>query len=101
MAQFKIVWSNLAATQRKEVFEYWNNRNGNTKYSLKLLKTIQARMKLIAVYSKMGIRTNYRDIFVSHLGDYSIFYRVTDNEIHVALFWDNRQDPEKIAKLLS
>jgi len=32
---------------------------------------------------------------------YSIFYQVTNEKIIITAFWDNRQDPKKLYKLLT
>lgn len=46
MAKNTIIWSETALSQRIEIFEYWNLRNGNTKYSTKLLYKIKGRIKV-------------------------------------------------------
>ena len=34
------------------------------------------------------------------MGYFSIFYKITDEQLIVTAFWDNRQDPAKLLKLL-
>lgn len=34
------------------------------------------------------------------LGNYSIFYKIFDEKIIITAFWDNRQDPKKLLKIL-
>lgn len=34
------------------------------------------------------------------MGHFSIFYQYDDNRILITAFWDNRQDPLKLEKLL-
>ena len=46
-------------------------------------------------FNKEGVRV----AFV--LVHFSIFYRFGDKTIEVLLFWDNRQDPEKLRELIS
>ncbi len=32
----RIVWSKSALKSKKEIIDYWNEKNGNKKYSIKL-----------------------------------------------------------------
>ncbi len=34
------------------------------------------------------------------MGHFSIYYQVTTKHILISAFWDNRQDPKKLAELL-
>ncbi|MEX2596389.1 MAG: hypothetical protein WEC59_05600 [Salibacteraceae bacterium] len=38
---------------------------------------------------------------VAAMNHYSIFYKVTDKEIIVTAFWDNRQDPKRLIEILN
>lgn len=44
--------------------------------------------------------TDFKDVRVASLGNFSIFYKVTDKQIIITAFWDNRQDPKKLLKIL-
>jgi hypothetical protein len=37
---------------------------------------------------------------VASLGNFSIFYKVSEEDITITAFWDNRQDPEKLLNIL-
>jgi len=37
---------------------------------------------------------------VALIGNFSIFYEVTNEEILITAFWDNRQDPKKLLQIL-
>jgi len=41
----------------------------------------------------------FKDTRVASLGNFSIFFKVTEDEIIVTAFWDNRQDPEKLREI--
>jgi len=34
------------------------------------------------------------------MGNFSIYYKVSDQEIIITAFWDNRQDPKKLLAIL-
>ena len=34
------------------------------------------------------------------MGHFSTFYKVTEDKLIVTAFWDNRQDPKKLIKII-
>ncbi|MGK7390153.1 MAG: hypothetical protein ACNS60_07370 [Candidatus Cyclobacteriaceae bacterium M2_1C_046] len=48
MAKRKIVWTQTAARQRRNILEYWVDHNKSNSYSLKLLKTSNSKTEIIA-----------------------------------------------------
>jgi hypothetical protein len=45
-------------------------------------------------------RSVFPDTRVASMGNYSIYYKVSDAKIIITAFWDNRQDPKKLIKLM-
>jgi hypothetical protein len=45
-------------------------------------------------------KTDFKDIRMASLSNYSIYYKITDREIIITAFWDNRQDPKKLLQAL-
>lgn len=83
------------------MWEYSNiGRNKSTSYSKNLIIIVADRTKQITktpfIYKKAG----FKDTRVASLGNFSMFYKVTDEEIIITAFWDNRQDPEKLLRIL-
>ncbi len=37
---------------------------------------------------------------VAAMGHFSLFYKISDDTIIITAFWDNRQDPKELLKLL-
>ncbi|MEA3449011.1 MAG: hypothetical protein U9Q98_11300 [Bacteroidota bacterium] len=44
--------------------------------------------------------TNFKDIRVAPIGNFSIYYKITDEHIIISAFWDNRQDPKSYYLIL-
>jgi hypothetical protein len=42
----------------------------------------------------------FPDTHVAAMGHFSLFYKITDSAIIITAFWDNRQDPKELLKLL-
>ena len=100
MATRSIVWTKTADLQLVGVLKYWINRNKSNKYSLKLLNIVTERTKQIAQNPLIFKATDFKDTRIASLGNYSIFYQVHGDKIIITAFWDNRQDPKKLLKIL-
>ncbi len=100
MAQKKIIWTETAARQRRSILEYWVQRNQSTTYSLKLLQLSNEKASLIAENPLIYKAAEFPDTHVAAMGHFSLFYKITDSAIIITAFWDNRQDPKELLKLL-
>lgn len=97
----KIIWTRTADIQLVGILEYWVKRNKSNKYSIKLLKLVVDRTNQIANNPESFKITDFKDIRVTSLGNYSIYYKTTKNEVIISAFWDNRQDPKKLLNSLN
>ncbi|WCO00229.1 type II toxin-antitoxin system RelE/ParE family toxin [Psychroserpens ponticola] len=100
MAKRNVIWTKTADIQFVGILEYWVNRNKSNKYSIKLLKLVTERTNQIAKNPKLYKRTDFKNVHVASLGNYSIYYKATEKEIIISAFWDNRQNPKKLLKAL-
>lgn len=100
MDGLKITWTQAAINQRANVFNYWNNRNGNKKYSSKLNRGIRTRLELLKTNPKLGVETTRKDFRVLYYLNYGIHYKTAKTSLFIVGFWDNRQNPEKLLQLL-
>ena len=96
----KIIWTKTAVLQRRKILSYWTKRNKSTAYSKKLISEIAERITFLVKNPDTYVRTTFPDIRTSTLGHYNIFYKITEEELIVLAFWDNRQNPKKISKIL-
>ena len=100
MAKRAVKWTRTADIQYVGVLEYWVKRNKSATYSRKLIRIVEAQTNQIAETPFIYPKTNLKDTWVASLGNFSIFYKVTDDEIVITAFWDNRQDPKKLLQIL-
>lgn len=100
MAKRNVNWTRTADLQFVGVLEYWVKRNKSNSYSQKLVKLVSERTNLIAENPLIYKATDFKDVRVASLGNFSIFYKATDNEIIITAFWDNRQEPKKLLNIL-
>ena len=52
--------------------------------------------KEIAKTPFMYKSTDFKDVRVASLGNFSIYYKITEESIIITAFWDNRQAPRKL-----
>ena len=100
MVERIVIWTRTADIQFVGILEYWVKRNKSNTYSKKLVGLVAKRTKQISKTPLIYKSTNFKDIRVASLGNFSIFYKVTDERIIITSFWDNRQDPKKLLKIL-
>ena len=94
MAKRIVVWTHTASKQRREILKYWTIKNGSTVYAEKLIGLIKDRIKTIQNNPRAFKLTTFEEVRVSALGHFSIYYKITEKELIVVAFWDNRQDPK-------
>jgi plasmid stabilization system protein ParE len=100
MAVKTVIWTDTAVRQRRKILRYWTKRNKSSSYSEKLIFEILERVQFLIKNPESFISTNYKDIRTSTLGHYTIFYKTTQKELIVVAFWDNRQNPKTLLKIL-
>ena len=100
MAKRSVKWTKTADIQLVGVLEYWVKRNKSSTYSKKLLSKVIERTEQISKNPFSYKKTDFKDIRISALKNFSILYKVTSNYIVITAFWDNRQDPKKLLAIL-
>ncbi|MCG3166988.1 MAG: hypothetical protein POELPBGB_02771 [Bacteroidia bacterium] len=100
MVKRTVVWTETAVRQRRSILKYWTQRNGSTTYAERLIKITKDRIKIILVNPESSRESEYPGTRVASMGHFSIFYKITEINIIITAFWDNRQDPEKLLALL-
>jgi len=100
MDGLKVFWTRIALNQRNSIFKYWNKRNGNSEFSKKLNISIKQRIEILRAQPLSGVETEVYGVRSVAMRHYSIFYALSKNKLFIVSFWDNRQDPETLLKLL-
>ena len=101
MAQRNIVWTKTADIQFVGILEYWMKKNKSNTYSKKLLKLVIESTKQLAENPFIYKATNFKDFRIASMGNFSIYYKITQEQIIISAFWDNRQDPKKLLNILN
>ena len=100
MVKRNVIWTRTADLQFVGILEYWVKRNKSNTFSKKLVKLVFERTEQISKKPFIYKSTDFKDIRVASLRNFSIFYKVTDEDIIIYAFWDNRQDPKQLLNIL-
>jgi|TARA_R110000850_G_scaffold16697_1_gene51663 hypothetical protein len=100
MVKRSVIWTKTADIQFVGILEYWVKRNKSNTYSKKLITLVSKRTEQIAKNPFLYKRADFNDTRVASLGNFSIFYKTSEKFITVTAFWDNRQDPKALLKIL-
>jgi plasmid stabilization system protein ParE len=101
MAKKSIVWTHTVIKQRRQILKYWTIRNKSTAYAEKLINLIKEHIEVISENPKSGKITSHPGTRETAMGNFSIYYKVSSSKIFITAFWDNRQSPKKLMKILS
>jgi plasmid stabilization system protein ParE len=101
MAKRTIVWTDTAAKQRRQILKYWTERNQSTAFAEKLIEVTAKHRKVILKNPEAFKETEFDSLRESAMGHFSLYYKITETQIIVMAFWDNRQDPKKLLKEIS
>lgn len=95
MAVKEIVWSNVAKAELANILEFYSERNGSAKYSLKLVDEVEDLMRTLIQNENLGRLTSNKFTRIIPMKYYSIFYEINRNRIEIVSFWDSRQDTKR------
>jgi plasmid stabilization system protein ParE len=92
----KIIWTQKANLERKEILEYWINRNKSKNFSIKLNKLIVETLRNTSLNPNIGRNSDIENVKIKIIRDYLLFYEVHIDEIVVLCIWDGRRNPTKL-----
>jgi plasmid stabilization system protein ParE len=88
----KIIWTQTAQTERREILVYWVKRNKSKTFSKKLNKLFVAALKDISKNPMIGRKTDMENVRAKIVREYLLFYEISDEYVYVLSVWDNRRD---------
>lgn len=81
MAKRNVVWTRTADLQFIGILEYWVKKNKSVTYSKKFVKLVSERTKQIAEKPLIYKATDFKDIRVASLRNFSIYYKLSNNKL--------------------
>ena len=96
----QVIWSLRAQNDKKEILDYWRQRNKSNTYSKKLNELFKESIKIILDFPQIGKVTDDTKARIKIVRDYLIIYEETETQIFILTIWDSRQDPDRLKKIL-
>ena len=96
----QVIWSLSAQNDKKEILDYWKQRNKSNTYSKKLNELFKESIKIILDFPQIGKVTDDTKARIKIVRDYLIIYEETETQILILTIWDSRQDSDKLKKIL-
>lgn len=85
---------------RREILEYWIQNNQSNTFSKKLSQLFKKKIDLLKSEIYLGKPTDFKNVRVSLVNHYSLFYKVEAEVIIIVGIWDNRRNSEDLRKNL-
>jgi plasmid stabilization system protein ParE len=100
MAEREIVWTVTAEQQFQKILEYWLDKNKSSEYPTRILKLVDDHIADISNRPDSYRLTEYNNTSVCVIGVFNIYFKKKNDKVYITCFWDNRQDPHKLQKVL-
>jgi plasmid stabilization system protein ParE len=96
----QVIWPLRAQNDKKEILDYWRQRNKSNTYSKKLNELFKESIRIILDFPQIGKVTDDTKARIKIVRDYLIIYEETETQLFILTIWDSRQDPDKLKKVL-
>ncbi len=96
----QVIWSLRAQNDKREILDYWRQRNKSNTYSKKLNELFKESIRIILDFPQIGKVTDDTKARIKIVRDYLIIYEETETQILILTIWDSRQEPDKLKKIL-
>ena len=102
---FEIVWHPSANVDFGETIEYVCQKIGWVA-SKKLFDEVIERMEALSVFPNLGVQyegVTYHGnkVRIINICQNAVIYTVDEKQITIIVFWNNRQNPDRLAKLIN
>lgn len=100
MVEREIIWTETAEKQLQNALDYWLEKNASVEYPKKLLRLVDEYVGYISERPDSYKLTEHGKNRVCVMGTFNIYFKRTANQIYITCFWDNRQDPKRLTRIL-
>ena len=97
----KIIWTNKAEKTFDDIIEYLQNQ-WSEKSAIKFVRKANEIINSISLNPYTFQKSNKENIRLAVIMKHtSLYYEIIESKIYLLIFWDNRQNPQKISKYLN
>ena len=91
----KVVWSEEAIQNRKDLFEYWNQRNKSRVFSQKLFNLFEDNLAKLSRNPIVGRPTSIDNVRAIRVNNYRLVYTFDKERLTLLTIQDLRQEELK------
>ncbi|MBQ9561608.1 MAG: type II toxin-antitoxin system RelE/ParE family toxin [Prevotella sp.] len=91
----ELIYSHLFADSLEEILQFYAKRNGDDKYSQKLLEKIQDKLQLLSVMPEIGRKADFHDVRTLFVGRYCIDYQIRKEKVLIINIYSSLTNPEE------
>lgn len=95
MASRRIIWTETAKFELKNILEFYAFRNKSKTYSFKLYTKIQSELKLLIKHPNIGKKTDQLNVRALLIEDYFLFYEIKETNINILSIRNSKQNPDR------
>lgn len=92
----RIEFGNRASTSLRRILTFYDERNGNNKYSRKLLQRLLKQAQLYAEYPEAGSPSTRPNVRFFYVFDFVVVYRYTEDSLLITSIRSTKQKPSKL-----
>ena len=89
----EIIYSPQFADSFEAILNYFDERNGNDKYSKKLFGMVHRQIQLLATFPEIGRLTDFPNVRVLFVDNYGVEYQIRDTVILVIDIYSCQTNP--------
>lgn len=98
MARREIIWTQKANAERRDILQFWIDRNKSKMFSIKLNKLFIQTLLQLSENPYIGRITDFENVRVKLVRNYLLFYEFTDTHLKVLSVWDGRRNENSRAE---
>ena len=96
----EVKWTDEAQIQFKEILDYWEQRNGSSTYSKKLINLFDHSILRLSQFPHIGRQTDNKRIRLKIVKDYFLYYSFNKNQLIVLGISDMRRNPKYLKAIM-
>ena len=91
----KIIWHPRAKDELAKILAFYNQRNGSTEYSDRLLEKIEHRLSLAGENCQLGEKIDKNNVRRTGVENFIIYFLITPDSVDVLTIRDARRKPKR------
>ncbi len=101
MVERTVIWTATAEIQFENTLRFWSAKTNSNSFSIKLNETVDSYIKSILQSPNLFKASKFRNVRAATIEHFTLYYKNELENLIIVAFWDNRQNPKKLWKILN